>query len=70
MPCIWVKSQAHKYTQYAHIHIPKKKEERDLKKEIFPSKAKSPAKRPVVSMCVQGVWGEKKEGEGRLLNGY
>lgn len=41
-----------------------------LKKDLFPSAAKSPAKRPQVSVCVQGVWGEKKEGEGRVQNGY
>ena len=68
MPCIRFKSHSHTHT---HTHTPRKREERDfLKKDLFPNAAKNPAKRPQVSVCVQGVWGEKKEGEGRVPNGY
>lgn len=60
MPCISLKSHTHTQT-----HQREEREERDLKKkkkDLLPSAGKNPAKKPLVPVCVQGVWGGKRKG--------
>ena len=58
MPCIRFKSHTHTQT-----HQERQREERDFKKkDLLPSAAKNPAKKPLVPVCVKGVWGKRKGG--------
>lgn len=52
---------------HKHTHTPKMREERDFKKKKSLSQYSKdcPAKRPLVSMCVQGVWGGDGRGGGK-----